>query len=223
MPSSVLLDAAASSEAGMTIIFDLGRVLVGISVDPFIDTAAQIVGLERDETIRRLHEIERPFETGQIDTAEALARVMEAPGGRWETDRDSPARDRAQRLLAATLASRFVPIPATVEIAHRLADSGFTLALASNTNPLDMDAIRSRYPDILAPFGDRLFLSHELGLMKPDTRFFAAVANGLGVAPGDCVFIDDRPENAEGARSAGMIAIRYTDPSALERSLAPLI
>ncbi|MEO0654492.1 MAG: HAD-IA family hydrolase, partial [Pseudomonadota bacterium] len=40
-----------------------------------------------------------------------------------------------------------------------------------------------------------------------------------GVAPADCVFIDDSPKNVDGAKAAGMDAIHFTDAAALEAAL----
>jgi FMN phosphatase YigB (HAD superfamily) len=44
----------------------------------------------------------------------------------------------------------------------------------------------------------------------------------LALPPAACAFIDDLPENVEGARAAGMHGIRYTGPEALEMELRSL-
>jgi putative hydrolase of the HAD superfamily len=52
------------------------------------------------------------------------------------------------------------------------------------------------------------------GVMKPDPRAFSLGAEALGLAAGQIVFLDDMPWNVEGARQAGMIAVRvpWDDP-----------
>ena len=52
------------------------------------------------------------------------------------------------------------------------------------------------------------------GVMKPDPRAFRDGAEALGVPAGQIVFLDDMPWNVEGARQAGMTAIRvpWDDP-----------
>src|SRR5579864_704894 len=52
------------------------------------------------------------------------------------------------------------------------------------------------------------------GVMKPDPRAFSAGAEALGLPPGQIVFLDDMPWNVEGARQAGMTAVRvpWDDP-----------
>jgi putative hydrolase of the HAD superfamily len=53
-----------------------------------------------------------------------------------------------------------------------------------------------------------------LGIMKPDPRAFGRAAGELGLAAGEIVFLDDMPANVEGARRAGLIAVRvpWDDP-----------
>ena len=52
------------------------------------------------------------------------------------------------------------------------------------------------------------------GVMKPDPRAFRGGADELGVPAEQIVFLDDMPWNVEGARQAGMTAIRvpWDDP-----------
>ena len=52
------------------------------------------------------------------------------------------------------------------------------------------------------------------GVMKPDPQAFRLGAEALGLAAEQIVFLDDMPWNVEGARQAGMIAVRvpWDDP-----------
>ncbi len=52
------------------------------------------------------------------------------------------------------------------------------------------------------------------GVLKPDPRAFATAAGALGLRPGQIVFLDDMPWNVEGARQAGLTAVRvpWDDP-----------
>lgn len=56
---------------------------------------------------------------------------------------------------------------------------------------------------------DETVLSNEEGIIKPDPRIFERAAQRLGLKPDECVMVDDRPENCEGAKQAGMKAILY--------------
>ena len=57
---------------------------------------------------------------------------------------------------------------------------------------------------------DEVLNSSRLGLAKPDPAAYAAAAAVLGAPAGACLFIDDREENIEGARAAGMRAELFT-------------
>jgi epoxide hydrolase-like predicted phosphatase len=57
---------------------------------------------------------------------------------------------------------------------------------------------------------DELVYSHECGLRKPDPRSYALVCARLEVEPAQAVFLDDKEENVEGARLAGLHAVLYS-------------
>lgn len=82
--------------------------------------------------------------------------------------------------------------------------------LLSNTNEIHWGFIRERYPHILSPF-DRLIVSHEVGLEKPDAAIYEAVIGETGLPAAAHLFIDDIQENVEGAQAVGMDAVLHTD------------
>jgi transcription antitermination factor NusB len=57
---------------------------------------------------------------------------------------------------------------------------------------------------------DEVVNSSRLGLAKPDPAAFAAAAALLGSPASACLFVDDRAENVDGARAAGMRAELFT-------------
>ena len=66
------------------------------------------------------------------------------------------------------------------------------------------------------------FSSCYLGLRKPGQAIYKRALDILGVPAARVLFIDDRAENAAGAESVGMKAIRYTGANALRGDLASL-
>jgi putative hydrolase of the HAD superfamily len=63
---------------------------------------------------------------------------------------------------------------------------------------------------MLGDFFEKIFVSSELGALKPAPQVFQAVLTGLNVAPNEIVFIDDRHENVRGATAVGIIAYQFT-------------
>ncbi len=96
---------------------------------------------------------------------------------------------------------------------------GYKLALASNSHPMQarVDEEKGMY-DI---FNVRV-LSHEIGVKKPDPKFFDIIARKLSIQHRNIVFIDDRKKNIEGAISTGMQGIIYTDTQQMGRDLRTL-
>ncbi|HEX4197004.1 MAG TPA: HAD-IA family hydrolase [Caulobacteraceae bacterium] len=63
------------------------------------------------------------------------------------------------------------------------------------------------------------YLSHEIGLTKPQIRSFEVVAEKAGIDPGRSVFFDDVAENVEGARRAGFQAELFENQAKLQAFL----
>jgi putative hydrolase of the HAD superfamily len=59
----------------------------------------------------------------------------------------------------------------------------------------------------------REFYSCALGVAKPDIAFFELVHHSLDLRRDNVLFLDDRPENVEAARRAGLAAAVYTAES----------
>ena len=57
---------------------------------------------------------------------------------------------------------------------------------------------------------DKLFLSFELGLVKPNDDIYAKVEELSGIDPSNILFIDDREDNVMGAKNRGWNVLRAT-------------
>ena len=64
-------------------------------------------------------------------------------------------------------------------------------------------------PGFLNPF-DHVTYSYELKLVKPQREIYEYSVAGVGVAPHEALFLDDRRANVDGAREAGLYAERFT-------------
>jgi HAD superfamily hydrolase (TIGR01509 family) len=63
------------------------------------------------------------------------------------------------------------------------------------------------------------FASWRTGLRKPDPRAYTHAAQHLGRRPEECLLVDDRPANVEGALAVGMPALLFQGADALRRAL----
>ena len=64
------------------------------------------------------------------------------------------------------------------------------------------------------------FVSCHTGVRKPSEAAYLGAATALGVAPQDCFFVDDRPENVAAAEAVGMAGHVFRDAPTLRTALA---
>ena len=65
-------------------------------------------------------------------------------------------------------------------------------------------------PGFLDPF-DHITFSYELNLVKPQPAIYGHAVNGLSLAPAETLFLDDRQDNIDAARAAGLDADLFAD------------
>ncbi|MHA1986323.1 MAG: HAD-IA family hydrolase [Promethearchaeota archaeon] len=92
------------------------------------------------------------------------------------------------------------------EIIERLHQAGYVVSLMSNTH--DIHARSNTLKGFYDIF-DNLFLSNEIGFIKPDMEKYKHVIKKLETKPKKCVFIDDKILNLVPARELGIIVIRF--------------
>jgi HAD superfamily hydrolase (TIGR01509 family) len=90
----------------------------------------------------------------------------------------------------------------------------------SNTNPIDWTFVASgRFP-FLNRFFEQTVLSFEVGAMKPEQAIYDAAVSRAGLPAKEVFFTDDRQENVEGARAAGLDAVLFTSAEELQQELS---
>lgn len=86
----------------------------------------------------------------------------------------------------------------------------------------------SNYPRWYALIEERLrlsrflqwsFVSCDTRVRKPDPAAYEGAARTLGVPPSACLFVDDRDDNCQAARTVGMDAIRFENAVSLRAAL----
>lgn len=84
----------------------------------------------------------------------------------------------------------------------------YKVGMLSNVNSGGMDDFFSKTEQ--ATLFDEVVVSGDVGMIKPSEEIFEFMAAKLGVQPSECVMIDDRLANYEGAKRAGMQAVLYS-------------
>ena len=92
----------------------------------------------------------------------------------------------------------------------------YSLGMLSDAMPSILDFMRQ--------FGisecfDAMVISTQVGATKPDPRMYAAILEALNADAQDCLFVDDRVDNLEGAMAAGMNAVQMARSAFLPKQL----
>jgi epoxide hydrolase-like predicted phosphatase len=179
------------------IIFDFGGVLWDMRWDVAreLDRAH---GLPRSSIFETLYRTEawRDIERGIGDAAEW------AEAAHRELERR--ARRALPRLHDEWRRAQGV-IPSNVELV-RMLRVDYRLSVLSNAD----GALRGRLTaEGLDALFDDIVVSAEVGLAKPEPAVFRLAVERLGLAPGECVFVDDWDQNVEAARDVGLQAVLH--------------
>ncbi|MFM7727384.1 MAG: HAD family hydrolase [Flavobacteriales bacterium] len=99
----------------------------------------------------------------------------------------------------------------SVELVIRLSEQ-YRLFLLSNTNPIHEIAFRRMFSDThptleFDSLFEKVYLSHHIGMRKPEKEIFDLVMEENGLNADATVFVDDSIQHVEGARRAGLHAL----------------
>ncbi len=178
--------------------------------DPFREAIEKVSGMTLEELGRRrdvgvFHE----FELGRISEEEFGERFF-LPGEGDGLD---------VRRLWSELESGYRFLPGMEELAAELAERLPVLVLSNFSRWYER--IRRRFD--LDRFVAQHHASFEIGARKPAPLYFERVLARSGLEPHEIVFVDDRAANVEGARSAGLPALRFAGAFRLRTDLSGIL
>lgn len=190
-----------------TVVFDLGRVLVGWN--PYLALADR---MSRDEWQRFSDAIDFPAVNLAMDAglrhADACARVRST----------HPEHETTLARYCANFSATLTgPVPGTAEIVEALHSLGTRVLGLTNWS-----AETFHHASVAAPVIDLLedvVVSGREGVVKPDRRIFRILIERFDLQPRRTVFVDDSPDNVAGAASLGLHALRFTGAPRLRTDL----
>lgn len=193
-----------------SVIFDLGAVLIEWDpalafADVFTSRAAAEAWMARIgfDGWNRLQDGGRSF-------AKGLEAAREAHG--------DEARHLAGYLAAFPLTIEKT-VPGAWEIAEALLARNVPLYGLTNWAAETWPHALEIHPRLGQLFRD-IVVSGRVGALKPEPAVYRILMDRNGLRPEDCIFIDDNPDNVEGARALGIDGIHFTGADALGRALA---
>ncbi len=189
------------------VVFDIGNVLVdwqpNLAFLPDLGSQAAV-----DEFLAR---------------TDFFARNLRADGGAAWADLAGEIEDAADRAIFAAYPTRFaVTVPNAIESSWQamedLRERGLFIHAITNWSAETWPHGVAAHPRLGRAFGVTVVSGRE-GVIKPDARIFDLLCNRAGLAPRECLFIDDSARNIAGAAAFGMDTIHFTGPDALRAGL----
>lgn len=111
-------------------------------------------------------------------------------------------------------------IPGMVELMTELKGKGYRLLGLSNWHT-KVWGIMKKFPRIFGLL-DGYLISHQVHLLKPHKEIYEAFCKKFDVRPEECVFIDDKQKNVDGAEAVGMYGILFKNAEQLRADLDEL-
>lgn len=197
---SVRAEPAAAEDVIDTVVFDLGGVLIDWNPRYVLTDDELVVALDIDGAQR------------ELDLGTPLDRVH-------ATWRDTYA-DRAEHVdryfhgWHDTVAGALDDV---VDILEELRERPLGLYALSNFSGDLFREVSPRF-EFLKWF-DGLLISGDEGIIKPDPAIYELLLDRFDLTAQRTVFIDDRVENIEAARAAGLVGIHFRSAAQLRRQL----
>ena len=192
------------------LIFDLGGVILDLSVDHTLQSFAALSNIPR-ERVQEIYVTAAGFleyEKGLIDDKSFrnfLRKIFSVSAG----------DDAIDECWNAML--RGIP-PAKLDLLLRLQNE-FRVFLLSNTNAIHLRHINglllpeSNPQKSLDDYFHKAYYSHLMFKRKPDAEIFEQVLEENRLVPEQTLFLDDYAINIQGARSLGIKTVHVTSPN----------
>lgn len=195
------------------IIFDLGDVIINIDVPLAARSFAELSNkpLEDVQALIHQNEVFKKFETGHLsapDFRDYIRELLQQP--EWSDE----AIDTAWNSLLLDIP------PQRIEKIQELATKGYRLFLLSNTSSIHIEEVNNilyqttgiqRLDDLF----EKLFLSYEMGIMKPHPDIYHGVLNEAGLLAHESLFLDDNADNIRAASELGIHTIHVQKPTSI--------
>jgi putative hydrolase of the HAD superfamily len=195
----------------MNVVFDLGGVLVAWKPEEILERSFP------DPAVREIARREIMYHPEWLEIDRGAVSIEQAIP-RWVERSGLPEPD-VRRFIDA-VPSALTAIHETVDLLYRVRDAGNPVYCLSNMPPETFDYLERTHTFWDAFAG--MVVSGRIGHCKPEPAIYEHLLKTYRLDPSDTVFIDDMPENIEGARAMGIHGIRFESAAQVEGELRKL-
>lgn len=193
------------------VIFDFGNVIINIEFQRIYQSFAKFTSKPVAYIEKRITEdqIFRRYESGQF-TDEEFREVIRQTLGFPLSDHEVDTAWNAVLLDIPT---------DRIDLIHNIRQK-YPVYLLSNTNNIHITASNNYLKKThgirgLENLFDKLYLSYEMGMWKPDAEIYHEVLRSSKLQPNEVIFFDDNLHNIESAKAIGMQTILVEPPTSI--------
>ncbi|MEO7992204.1 MAG: HAD family phosphatase [Chryseolinea sp.] len=191
------------------LIFDLGGVILDLSVDHTLQAFSTVSGLEKSVVKERFFSSGgfEEYEKGQLTDAEFRDFVREV----YSVKVSDPIIDQCWNAMLRGIPS------VKLDLLDQLRSS-YQVYLLSNTNNIHLQYIQTKIMPSLSgdksldDYFHRAYYSHLMKKRKPEAEIFEHVLEENGLKANESLFIDDNEANIEGAKALGIKTLHVPTP-----------
>lgn len=194
------------------IVFDVGKVLVYFEPDWIMDKLG--FSLETKAVLRKAmfedplwNEVDRGVMTTE-ELVDAFAK-------------NAPDYEAEIRETYLHVGDSIELLPHAVEWTSSLKKRGYHLYIISNYGEYTLEQTKAKM-DFLE-YMDGAIFSYQYQIIKPDSRIYEQLLKNYDLKAAECVFIDDKAENVEGAKAVGYQGIVFKDYEEAKEQLEEIL
>ena len=120
---------------------------------------------------------------------------------------NAPEYEKEIREVFGSIENSAAPQPYVIEWMEDLKKRGVGLYVVSNYAEFMYEG--TKHTMLFLPYMDGVMFSYMCHAIKPEKEIFENLLNKYGLKAEECVFIDDRAENIEGAEKVGLTGIQF--------------
>ena len=191
------------------LIFDLGGVILDLSVDSTLQSFAEFSGIEAPR-IKQLY-FNSPgfdsYEKGEITDPEFRDFVRKL----YKIDASDEVLDTCWNAMLVNIPLEKLQLLETLKKTHNV----FLLSNTSNihVNYINNILIKRVTPKSLDDFFHHSFYSYRMKMRKPDAEIFQQVLDEAKLIPHETLFLDDNQANVDGASKLGIKTVHVVNPT----------
>ncbi len=185
------------------VIFDFGNVIINIEFQRIYQTFSKLTSKPIAYIEKRITEeqIFRRYESGQF-TDEEFREIIRQTLCFALSDKEV---DTAWNAILLDIPTERIDLINNIR-------KKYPVYLLSNTNNIHISASNNYLNEAhgiknLDVLFDKLYLSYEMGMWKPDTEIYYEVLRSINLEPNQVIFFDDNLQNIESAMAIGMQTI----------------